>query len=158
MAINPEEFWDDNYYGHPPLTDNMIVQAEWMLGVALPEEFIKLLRVQNGGYTKGFAYPMGQRTTWAADHVPLDELFGIVDPAMGSPQNILDSITATQECGLPERQVILTGDGHWWITLDYRNGPPPCVSWIDVECKEEAPIAPSFGRFLEGLVPSSDFE
>ncbi len=71
MAVDPHAFWDSNSYDHPPLTDEMVVEAQAALGVLLPRELVDLLRVQNGGYTKGFAFPMSQPTTWAKDHIPL---------------------------------------------------------------------------------------
>jgi hypothetical protein len=78
MEINKNEFWDSNYYNHPRLTDDILKIVEEQLRVKLPELFIELLRIQNGGYTKGFVFPMTQRTTWADNHVPLSQLFGIV--------------------------------------------------------------------------------
>jgi hypothetical protein len=159
MAVDPHEFWDSNYYGHPPLTDEMLAQAEAVLDVSLPRELVDLLRIQNGGYTKGFAFPMSQPTTWAADHVPLDDLAGIVtDPSLTTPQNLLQTGCMTEEWGLPPRQVLLSGDGHYWITLDYRRGSVPSVAWIDVECGEDIQIAPSFAAFLAGLVPSDIYD
>jgi hypothetical protein len=159
MTISLDQFWGSNYYDHPPLTDEMVEYAENQLGVKLPFEYIELLRVQNGGYTQGFGYPMKQRTTWAEDHVPLNELAGIVtDPKHETAQNLLDTAYMTDEWGLPPRQVLLCGDGHWWITLDYRNSNSPSVAWIDVECGEDIQIAPSFSAFLNGLLPDSTFE
>jgi hypothetical protein len=159
MAIHDDQFWGSNSYNHPPLTDAMLAQAEEELGVTLPRELVRLLRIQNGGYTKGFAYPMQQPTTWASDHVPANELFGIVtDPTISTAQNLLKSEYWTQEWGLPPRQVILLGDGHWWITLDYRRGSSPSVAWIDVECDEDVQVAESFSAFLDGLIPESQFE
>jgi hypothetical protein len=64
----------------------------------------------------------------------------------------------TEEWGLPPRQVLLSGDGHWWITLDYRRSDVPTVAWIDVECGQDLQIAPSFAAFLAGLRPAADFE
>src|SRR5262249_52806914 len=122
-------------------------------------EYITLLRIQNGGYTQGFGFPMTQRTTWAEDHVPLSDLAGIVtDPQIRTAQNILDSVYLTEEWLLPPRQGLLSGDGHWWITLDYRNGDNPSVAWIDVECGEDVQVAPSFAAFLDGLEPDSEFD
>lgn len=159
MPIDPHAFWGANHYNHPPLTDEMVAQAEARLGVRLPQALIDLLRVQNGGYTQGFAHPMQQKTTWAEDHVPLDDLAGIVlDPQHETAQNLLDTGYMTQEWGLPPQQVLLSGDGHYWITLDYRNGPDPSVAWIDVECGEDMQVAGSFAAFLAGLVPASDYD
>ena len=146
-------FWDSNYFKHPQLTDEMISIAENILKVKLPTLLLDLLKIQNGGYTKGFAYPMTVKTTWAENRVPLSELFGIVtDKTIETAQNILDSAYMTKEWGLPEKQVLLIGDGHWWITLDYRNGDNPNVRWVDVECNEDILVADNFDNFINGLV------
>lgn len=156
--VDKHEFWDVNYYNNPPLTEDMIVAAEKTLAVKLPALFIELLKIQNGGYTKGFSYPMTQKTTWSDNHVPLSELFGIVtDKLIDSGHNILNSHYMIKEWGLPDRQVLLTGDGHWWITLDYRNGESPTVKWIDTECDEEVEVANSFDDFINGLVSDETF-
>lgn len=158
MAIDKNEFWDSNYYNHPPLTEEMVKVAEDELGVKLPKTLVELLRIQNGGYTKGFAFPMTRKTTWAGNHVPLSDLFGIVlDKNIRTAQNIMDTEYMTKEWGLPEKQVLLTGDGHWWITLDYRTDEIPSVTWIDVECNEEIMIADSFDQFIDGLVSADNF-
>jgi SMI1-KNR4 cell-wall len=157
--VDPHAFWDANYYNHPALTSRMVDEAERILGVRLPSELVQLLQVQNGGYTKGFAHPMKQKTTWANDHVPLDDLAGIVlDPNHKTAQNLLQTEYMTMEWGLPPKQVLLSGDGHYWITLDYRNGPEPSVAWIDVESGEDVQVATSFRDFLSGLVPSATYD
>lgn len=159
MAILIDAFWKSNYYKHPPLTDDLVSVAEKQLGVKLPAEYLALLRVQNGGYTHGFGFPMTRPTTWAKDHVPLNDMTGIVtDPDIRTAQNILDTGYMTDEWGLPPRQALLSGDGHWWITLDYRSGDCPSVAWIDVECGEDIQVAPTFAAFLDGLRPSVDFD
>jgi hypothetical protein len=142
-----------NYYNHPPLTDDMVVFTEKTLNLKLPTTLIELLKIQNGGYTKGFAFPMTQKTSWSDNHVPLTELFGIVtDKSIETAQNILDTQFITKEWGLPDRQVLLCGDGHWWITLDYRKGDKPTVRWIDIECEQDVHIADDFDDFINGLV------
>lgn len=156
--MDTENFWSSDA-GHPPLTDELIALAEERLSVKLPDAFIDLLRLQNGGYTHGLAHPMSEPTSWAKDHVPLDSLFGIdPDPDSRSCSNLLETEYMTKEWGLPERQVLLCGDGHWWITLDYRKGPDPVVTWLDVECDQDIQIAPSFEKFIAGLQPDSDFD
>jgi hypothetical protein len=101
---------------------------------------------------------MTQKTTWAENHVPLSELFGIVlDENIRTAQNIMDSEYMTEEWGLPEKQILLNGDGHWWITLDYRTSDSPSVKWIDVECNEEVEVAKTFDEFIDGLVSYETF-
>ena len=159
MVIPVDKFWGSNYYNHPPLTDEMVSVAERELGVKLPAEYIALLRIQNGGYTQGFGFPMNQRTSWSEDHVPLGDLAGIVtDSQIRTALNILDTAYLTDEWELPPRQVLLSGDGHWWITLDYRNSNFPSVAWIDTESDEDVEVAPSFAAFLDGLRPDSEFD
>ncbi len=155
--MRPRVFWGTNYYEHPPLTDAAICAAQSRLGVQLPSELISLLRIQNGGYTQGFAHPMAIATTWAKDHVPLEDLAGILEPEHPSPMNLTRSPETCVEWGLPPSQVLLSGDGHYWITLDYRIGAVPSVAWIDVECGQDVRIAPSFAAFLDGLVPGSNY-
>jgi len=64
------------------------------------------------------------------------------------------------EWGLPQNTVPLTGDGHWWIVLDYRKNGEPGVTWLDVEVGQDIELASSFGQFLSGLLPVSavDYE
>lgn len=137
----------------------MILEAENSLNVKLPSLLIELLQIQNGGYTKGFVFPMKQATSWASDHVPLDASSGIItDPSHRTAQNILDTEYMTTEWDLPANQVLLAGDGHWWITLDYRNGSEPKVRWLDVDSDEDIEIAANFDDFINGLISISDFE
>lgn len=156
MPINPADFWRENYYNNPPLTDAMLAAAEHTLGVRLPIEYVTLLRIQNGGYTSRFEFPMSQPTSWAADCIPLFELSGIgsADDPIGM-HNIYNRDYMTQEWGLPENQILLSGEGHWWITLDYRRDPFPSVSWIDVEVHQDIIAAKNFAQFLEGLRPEA---
>jgi hypothetical protein len=158
VGVALDEFWGPNSYNHPPLTDEMVVEAERQLGVTLPAEYLTLLRIQNGGYTRGFGYPMTRPTIWAADHLPLDALFGIVtDPDHRTALNIMQTAYLTREWGLPPRQVLLDGDGHWRISLDYRTGEVPSVAWLAIDHGQDFPVAASFAAFLEGLLPDSAF-
>jgi SMI1/KNR4 family protein SUKH-1 len=157
MNIDKNDFWDENYYNHPPIIDAMIVNAEEILGVKLPELLIKLLRIQNGGYVADLVFPMKEPTSWAENHIALSEMFGIVtDKSIETTQNLLDS-EYVKEWGIPEKQVLLSGDGHWWITLDYRNGDNPTVRWIDLECNQDIHMADSFEGFINGLVSGEKF-
>lgn len=159
MAERDESFWGLNSYNHPPLTDEVLALAEGSLGVKLPAEYVELLRIQNGGYTAGFAFPTSVKTTWADDHVPLEDLNGIVAGVdVSSAMNLMDNEYMCEEWKLPPMQVLISGDGHTWISLDYRKGVIPSVAWIDVECDEELQLASTFAEFIEKLVPASVFE
>lgn len=155
-------FWHDSIRvgEHPPLTDAMVERAEAALGVTLPATYLELLRVRNGG-TVAFeldAFPTVQPTSWAPDHVPLPDLYGI--PEQGTA-GILDTAYLCTEWGLPAGLVLLTGDGHWWLALDYRTSGPngePSISWLDTELGEDVHVADDFESFVTGLVASAQFE
>ena len=90
--------------------------------------------------------------------MPRHELFGIVLAKLVVPDsNIMQSNYLIEEWGMPEKQVLLCGDGHWFITLDYRKGPHPSVAWIDTEMDVDVQLAESFATFLAGLVPEDTF-
>jgi hypothetical protein len=162
MVIRAEEFWGSNYYNNPPLTDAMIALAERELGVRLPRRYIELLRVQNGGYTREeLACPLFEGATRIEDCVTLGELNGVVPGAGvmdGGVHNILLTAYMTKEWGLPPRQVLLAGDGHTWVSLDYRDGDDPSVVWFDTEAEREEFVASSFAEFFDALRPASAFE
>ncbi|TMB11749.1 MAG: SMI1/KNR4 family protein [Deltaproteobacteria bacterium] len=64
----------------------------------------------------------------------------------------------TREWGLPPRQLLLAGDGHWWISLDYRQRNDPEVWWLDTGIDDGLRLAPNFDDFLSGLRPESDVD
>lgn len=159
LPIDAGTFWDTDYVVNPSLTDAMVALAEERLGVKLPVELIDLLRVQNGGYTSGFIFPMTVATAWADDHVPFDTLAGINLKDDDGEHNLLTSAYLTEEWELPERQVLLGGDGHYWISLDYRGeATEPAIAWLGEEFAEDVRIASSFNELLAGLVPRPEFE
>ena len=153
----PEAFWDldGDESANSALTEFALRAAEQALGVKLPEAYIALLRIKNGGYSRRFVFPTAIRTSWAEDHVPLDELFGIGSTSdKAGHQSILCTPYMTREWGLPPKQVLLAGAGDWWITLDYRRGSDPQVSWIDVETDQDIVLAKSFEEFMSRLLPA----
>lgn len=156
------KFWTDGTYGvHAPLTDEAVREAEALLGVRLPEALLELLRVQNGGgvVPERSAYPTSEPTSWAPDHAPFDSLMGI--GAAGRMTSLLDTPYLVEEWGLPSPVVLLTGDGHWWIALDYREcgvTGEPSVVWLDADDEWELPLAPDLRTFLDGLVPAESFD
>jgi SMI1-KNR4 cell-wall len=153
------EFWDtrSDYLVQEPLTDEALRSVEERFGVRLPEAYVALLRIQNGGVVSDQcnAFPTTERTGCAPDHVGLHELRGIGRP-LESIQDAASSLE-DEEWGHDANAVLLTGDGHWWIALDYRAGDEPSVLWLDCELGEEVQLASDFKAFVEGLVPAERF-
>ncbi|WP_121663753.1 SMI1/KNR4 family protein [Metabacillus litoralis] len=139
---------DDEYYRLEPLTDAMVKEAEDKLNVKLPDSYINILKEQNGGYIKFDSFPCSTPTSWADDHVNVDHIFGI-----GKENSILDSEYLINEWDLPTNIVLISGSGHSWIALDYREtreNPP--VIFIDVDDEKIVELAANFDLFLDGLM------
>jgi hypothetical protein len=143
MGANAESVWRVPAYLpylQPELTGELIRQAEGRIGFKLPAEYLALLRNQNGGYIR-----------YGLPESPHDRISGI-GPYFPSITNFdweeVEEYVSFELSGL----VPFDGDGHWHICLDYRKTPnEPHVTYVDVECDRESPIADSFGAYLRRL-------
>lgn len=148
-------FWSDSPHGRqPPLTHQAARDAECALGVKLPAALLELLWIQNGGVVadEWCSYPTSDPTSWAEDHVPFECVMGI--GRVEANLSLLDTPYLVGEWDLPAHIVLLAGDGHSWIALDYRASGPrgePSVTWFDADTQTELPLAPDFRSFVEGL-------
>ncbi|MFD8481433.1 SMI1/KNR4 family protein [Kitasatospora sp. NPDC059673] len=145
----------------PPLTEDAVADAQHLLGVTLPAELLALLRHRNGGgIADAFAaFPTRRPTSWSTDHVPFDHLLGIGHRP--DALSLLDTPYLIDEWELPSPVVLLCGDGHYWIALDYRVCGPhgePSVTWLDAEDGTELALAPDLRTFLEQLTSASAFD
>jgi hypothetical protein len=138
---------DNEYYKLQPLTNDMIKKAEEKLKIRLPHSYINILKEQNGGYIKFDSYPTKVSTSWSHNHINVDHILGI-----GEENGILESEYLIEEWGLPNNVVLISGSGHSWIALDYRNTRiEPPVIFIDVEFEQIIELAPNCDSFLNGL-------
>jgi hypothetical protein len=155
-----EGFWDDTDGDHtgPPLTSEAVRAAESALGYKLPESYLQLLRVRNGGYPRRRCYPTEVRTSWADDHVRIVTLFGV-----GFERGIdgeYESRYMIQEWGYPDVGIVIADTpsaGHDAVMLDYSECGPrgePRVIHVETECDEPVVtiLAPNFESFMRGLV------
>ncbi|CAM4151891.1 SMI1 / KNR4 family protein [Bacillus manliponensis] len=144
-------FWSgDDELTLQPLTDEIVKKAEEILQVKLPDAYINLLKTQNGGYIEYNAHPSSEKTSWADDHVSIDSIMGI--SLNENDSSILESTYYIQEWEMPENLVLLCGDGHTWIALDYREtSENPPIIFIDNEWEQIVQLAPNFATFLNGL-------
>jgi hypothetical protein len=130
----------------PPLHEDWLHAAQRQLGVDLPRELVQLLRLQNGGQLR---YDSHAADIDDRDHVNIYDLRGI-GPAErdGLRHNQYD----VEEWELPGGLVLLDGDGHQWISLDYRNSvTAPSVCWLEAGTNRTVTLAPTFAGFLTGL-------
>lgn len=144
-----EKIWqeDDEYYKLEPLTEKDVERTEEKLKIKLPKSYINLLKVQNGGYINYDSFPTDVPTSWADDHINVDHILGI-----GEENGILESEYLIQEWELPKNIVLVSGSGHSWVALDYRNTKEePPVIYIDADSGQIIELAPNFETFLNGL-------
>jgi hypothetical protein len=154
FAVSPfdelkHRFWDPSvdFQVEVPLQESALRAVEAKLVVTLPAEYVELVRIQNGGYLmddlRTFRSP-------AADDVEFRAMRGI------GPEGLLENAYLTEEWEMPPELVLLEGDGHTWVALDYRRDRVPSVTWYDNELEQDIPLAPDFRTFLEGLGPDPD--
>ncbi|PKR42273.1 hypothetical protein CWE27_26710 [Streptomyces sp. EAG2] len=63
---------------------------------------------------------------------------------------MLDTPYLVREWGLPLAIVLLSGDSHAWVGLDYQGGGSdgdPSVPWLDTELDSELSLASASGTF-----------
>lgn len=145
-----KSFWEideEGYYTLKKINAEEIAKAEKKLGVTLPDTYKKLILEQNGGYIVHNAFPTTHSNSWAEDHIQFNHLLGIAED-----EGIMDSAYLIKEWELPEGLVLINGDGHTWVAMDYRKTKEnPSIHYFDVEMEEDFKLADSFDEFIEGL-------
>ncbi len=128
-----------------PITQEKIDLVESRYNLKLPLAYMDFLKVQNGGYINYKILPEFK------DKIEIDFLSGI----KGSDSDTLEeSNYYIEEWELPKKILLLSGQGHWWICLDYRKinkGGEPKISYLDSEYKLDTVIAESFKDFINKL-------
>lgn len=149
-GITLKSFWEideEGYYTLKKINEAEIAKAEKKLGVTLPDTYKKLILEQNGGYTIHNAFPTTHSNSWAEDHIQFNHLLGIAEG-----EGIMDSAYLIKEWELPKGLVLISGDGHTWVAMDYRKTKEnPAIHYFDVEMEEDFKLADSFDEFIEGL-------
>ncbi|MDJ0944908.1 MAG: SMI1/KNR4 family protein [Kiloniellales bacterium] len=148
MAANPETIWQVPAYLpylQPPLTETAVAAAEREIGHRLPEAYLDLLRKQNGGYIR-FSLPEYAH-----------EMIAGIGPHFPSLTDF-DWTEVQDHVSFPLGGLVpFDGDGHWHLCLDYRDdGTGAAVTYVDIECDEQARLAPSFADYLALLRIEAD--
>ena len=165
------DFWEetsnyakDKYIGPVP-TDEMIRSVEEELGYKLPESYIVLMQVQNGGFSKKTAFPTSTPTSWAEDHIAIEGFLSIGWDKTYSLCGRMGSRFMIEEWGYPDIGIAICdcpSAGHDMVFLDYRECGPqgePKVVHIDQEDDYYiTPLADSFEEFVRKLVDEEDYD
>ncbi len=164
------DFWEEpgdcarKNYIEPPPTAEVIRQVEKELGYTLPESYIALMQVQNGGFSKKSAFPTSTPTSWADDHIAIEGFLSIGWDKTYSLCGKLGSRFMIEEWGYPDIGIAICdcpSAGHDMVFLDYRECGPqgePKVVHIDQEDDYYiTPLADSFEAFIRGLVDEEEY-
>ncbi|SFH01399.1 hypothetical protein SAMN02787118_13840 [Streptomyces mirabilis] len=90
--------------------------------------------------------------------MPFGDLMGI--GRRDGMTSLLDTPYLVEEWGLPAPLVLLSGDGHCRIGLDYRTcgrDGEPSVTWFETDLDTELALADDFRSFVEGLTSGSKY-
>jgi hypothetical protein len=154
-----DDFWRgfDRRAPGPPLTPAAVGAAAAALGYKLPESYLQLLRVRNGGYPRRRFYPTPVRTCWGENHIEIETLFGV-----GAREGIEQVTPALiHDWGYPALGVVIADTpaaGHDAIMLDYSGcglAGEPRVVYVETLHSEPPSVlvlAPDFESFARGLV------
>jgi hypothetical protein len=150
-SIPPKSIWKiPKYlpYIQPPLTNEIVEEAEKKMGYKFPKEYIELLKIQNGGFIR-----------YTIEETPHSVIAGI-GPYFPSItdfdwfKDYEDAMSFKLEGLFP-----FDGDGHWNICLDYRNNKTePEITYVDTESDYQNPIAKNFAEYLSLLKLDADGE
>jgi hypothetical protein len=127
-------------YVQASLTAEIIENAEKRLGYKLPEEYLDLLKIQNGGYIR-FTLP----------NTVHRQIYGI---GPNYPSILFfEYLRDYDDLSFDTTDLFpFDGDGHWNICLDYRrNKIEPEITYVDTESDFEKPIARNFKDYLNLL-------
>lgn len=154
------EFWFDDT-DTSNISDFYIINAERELCYKLPESYIELIKMFNGGYVKKNCFPTKTKTTWAENHIAISNIMGI-----GGENDIVE-VTKSMICEweYPDIGVVICdcpSAGHDIIMLDYREcgkqGEPKVVH-VDQEWDYNITLlAEDFEHFIKGLMYEEEFE
>ena len=156
-----DPFDGSNYFTGPPLTEEMVGAAEAKLGYKLPQSYLRLIRIKNGGSLKRNCFPM--KTSRANEYLKLKGIVGI-GGEWGIDSETLGSRLLIRGWGYPDVGIVIgqmPSAGHDAIMLDYSLCGPkgePRVIHVETETGEGKPevtvLAPDFETFMRGLVDS----
>ena len=147
-----DEFWSDStYFTGPPLTDEMVREAEKRFRYKLPAGYWRLLRLRNGGSPRREYFHVTGLLGWTGGYLGVDSLRGIGDHFW-----CID----TPDSGLYPPIGLIVGDtpsgGHDYVMLDYREcgreGEPRVVHAVQGRgLRGVTVLAADFAAFVAAL-------
>lgn len=157
------EYADDDYVD-APLSDEMIIEVEQILGYKLPRSYVELMRHQNGGVPQRTCHRTNEPTSWADDHVAIAGIYAIGKQKSNTLCGYFGSQFWIDEWGYPPIGIYFAdcpSAGHEMLCLDYRDcgaDGEPKVVYVDQEFDYKITfVAENFEKFIHGLESSDMF-
>ncbi|ADG73319.1 Cell wall assembly/cell proliferation coordinating protein, KNR4-like protein [Cellulomonas flavigena DSM 20109] len=157
-ALWTDSDWSRESYTEGPPGEALVREVEAQLGVRLPDSYVKLAQVRNGGALARTAF-VGDGLGRADDLVEVVALYAIGRTA---PHSLLGAFSTwfwREEWGYPDLGVVVADTpsaGHDLVMLDYRHCGPrgePAVVHVDQDLDYRVlALAPDFATFVRGLV------
>jgi len=142
----------------PKLTAEMVGHAEEILGYKLPQSYLDILFLQNGGYFEKTAFLTESPIKWDECYVSCYLLYGI------GGTNGIDADTGSRyligEWDYPNIGVVISSEGHTAFMLDYSSCGPngePGVVYVDTDPEVRvSSLASTFSAFIAALTDEPD--
>lgn len=138
----------------------LIRSVEEELGLKLPDSYIELMKMRNGGMLNRCWYPIRFPAETYSDYIQITHFLGIGREALYSlcgrfgSEFLLEGKDALKgksiafaNCISPSRAILI---------LDYRNaeGGDPCITFVNSQTGEEIVVAANFELFIRSLKTS----
>jgi hypothetical protein len=156
------EYSKNKYQSEYP-EDKLIKSVENEIGYKLPESYIELMRIQNGGLTEKDCFITKEKTPFNGNCVLIDGIMGIGREKSYSLCGSLGSQFMIDGWEYPNLGVYICScpsGGHDMVALDYRKCGPsgePEVVHVDQESDFQITfVAKDFETFIKGLKPEKD--
>jgi len=150
ISMQLNELWENTRDALDPFDQDTLAIIEEKLQLKLPADYVHLMKMQNGGYLRRDTFKIKD------EEIIVEELYGI---SANDEEGILTTIDMREEWELPEDIILLSGDGHTWLFLDYRKKlEQPSVSYIDLESEIDFVLASNFTDFINGLYKDDSLE
>ena len=121
-------------------------------GVKLPKEYINYAGTNDSWVVKLPPYNSDTTQYYFGEGFYEIGKFMSLEPDEGS--SIFDNAMRIQSWDLPRRIVLIEGDGHTWLALDYRKSKDePKVIVIESSASNSLEVANSFTEFVQLLLP-----
>lgn len=138
---------EESSYTLNNLTSEDIDKAEKHFRVKLPKTYIDTLREKNGGNLLYNALPISLNRWEGDNYLLIEHLLGIKEN-----EGIMMTDYYVKEWQIKRKNIILlSGDGHEWLALDYNHSVNPKVIYIDTEEDKIIELYSSFDEMVDNL-------